>query len=233
MGRNSAGLLLAKQLLSLARVGLGIWLVLFLSAFNAPPLYESKARGFLTDKGISSTTILKLEERSPLTLEEVAMLSRFDDIATLHLLGSNPSTSREILTRLAQHRVQDVRWGAATNPNTPVDLLLKLRTPGEYSTANGYLARNPALSVEIIREMFRSKEAAWYDIAMNTACPMDLMREIIERGTETDRTWLAWNRNLPPEIVERLANDPSSDVARMLSGNPTYLRWKKRDQLKP
>lgn len=213
--------------ISLSKLCFGIGLALLLCACNAPPLYESRAREFLTDKGISPTTILKLEERTPLSAEEVAMLNRFNDVPTLHLLGSNPSTTREILTRLAQHRAQDVRWGAATNPNTPMELLLKLRTPGKYSTTNGYLARNPALPEAVIREMFRSKEVAWYDIAMNTACPVDLMREIIERGTETDRTWLAWNRNLPPEIMERLAKDPSPDVARMLSGNLAYLRLKK------
>jgi hypothetical protein len=143
------------------------------------------------------------------------------------LLGSNPSTPRETLARLAQHPVQDVRWGAATNSNTPLELVLKLRTPGKYSTTNGYVARNPGLPEEIIREMFRAKEAGWANIAMNKACPIDLMREIIERGTETDRSWLAWNRNLPPELMQRLANDPSPEVTRMLSGNPAYLRWKK------
>lgn len=213
------------QQLSLS--GLWIGLLLLMCACNAPPMYEPRAREFLTEHAVSAATILKLEERRPLSAEEVAVLSRFNDVPTLHLLGSNPSATREILTRLAQHRVQDVRWGAATNPNTPLDLLMKLRTPGKYSTMNDYLARNPALPDAVIREMFRSREAAWSDIAMNTACPVDLMQEIIERGTESDRTWLAWNRNLPPEIMERLAHDPSPGVTRMLSGNPTYLRWKK------
>ncbi|MBI5638688.1 MAG: hypothetical protein HZA03_12055 [Nitrospinae bacterium] len=228
---NRAGTLVVRRLYFLIKGGLGIGLMLFLNACNTPPLYESKAREFLTGQGVSASTILKLEERSPLSAEEVVMLSRFNDVSTLHLLGSNPSTPREILMRLARHRIQDVRWGAATNPNTPKELLLKLRTQGRYSTTNGYLARNPALPEEIIREMFRAKEVAWYDIAMNTACPIDLMREILERGTDTDRTWLAWNRNLPPEIMERLAKDPSPGVARMLSGNPTYARWKKKPSL--
>lgn len=227
----------SKQLQFISRAGLGIGLIVFLSScdvltVNAPPMYEPRAREFLTEHGVPAATILKLEERTPLTAEEVTMLSRYNDAPTLHLLGSNPSASREILTRLVQHRVEDVRWGAATNPNTPLELLLKLRTPGKYSTMNSYLARNPALPEAVIREMFRTGEVAWYDIAMNTACPIDLMREIIERGTETDRTWLAWNRNLPPEIMERLANDPSPDVSRMLSGNPTYRRWEKKRALK-
>lgn len=227
MGRDRVNRMLVRQLLFFTRAGLGLGLLLLLNACNAPPLYGTKAEKFLTKQGVSASTILKLVEGNPLTAEEVLMLSRFNDVSTLHLLGSNPSTPREILTRLVQHRTQDVRCGAATNPNTPLELLLKLRTPGEYSTSNACLARNPALPEAVIREMFRSKESAWYDIAMNPACPIDLMREIIGHGTNTDRTWLAWNRNLPPEIMERLANDPSPEVARMLSGNPTYLRWKK------
>jgi hypothetical protein len=66
---------------------------------------------------------------------------------------------------------------------------------------------------------------------MNPSCPVDLMQEIIEKGTDTDRTWLAWNRNLPPEIMKRFEKDPSDGVARMLSGNPTYLKWKKPERL--
>ncbi|MDH4187254.1 MAG: hypothetical protein OEV08_09665 [Nitrospira sp.] len=205
-------------------------LALLLGACNAPPMYGNNAEKFLAGQGVPAATILKLVEGSPLSVDEVALLGRFDDVSTLHLLGSNPSTPTEVLTRLMQHRAQDVRWGAATNPNTPLELVLKLRTPGELSINNAYLARNPALPETVIREMFRTKEAQWHNIAQNPACPIDLMREIIERGTDFDRTWLAWNRNLPPEIMEHLAQDPSPDVARMLSGNPTYLRWKKPDR---
>lgn len=217
---------------SLGSGWLGLCLILLLGAcdftVNAPPMYEPRAREFLTGQGISTSTILKLEERIPLEASEVALLERFDDVPTLFLLGWNSSTPPEILKRLVQHPVEDVRWGAATNRNTPMELVLKLRTPGKYTTANAYVARNPALPEKIIREMFQSRDASWSDIAMNPSCPVELMQEIIEKGSDTDRTWLAWNRNLPPEIMARLSNDPSPDVARMLSGNSTFLEWKTR-----
>ena len=233
MRRNNASGSIAILYGFFLRTTIGLGLILLLGACNSPPLYGTKASKFLTEKGVPHTTILKLVEMSPLTAEEVALLSGFENVPTLHLLGSNPSTPPELLARLAQHQVQDVRWGAATNPNTPLELLLKLRTPGVYSTINGYLARNPALPENVLREMYRSKEVSGSEIAMNPACPIDVMREILEHGTDTDRAWLAWNRNLPHEIMQRLANDPSPDVARMLSGNPTYLRWKKLGSEKP
>lgn len=228
-----------NKLLVLSPVSIG-WLgglcvVLLLGAcdftVNTPPMYESRAREFLTERNVSASTILKLEERSPLEASEVVLLARFDDVPTLFLLGCNPSTSPEILRRLVQHPVEDVRWGASTNPNTPMELVLQLRTRGKYSTANGYVARNPALPESVIREMFNTKEAAWVDIAMNPSCPVDLMQEIIEKGTDFDRTWLAWNRNLPPAIMASLEKEASEGVARMLSGNPTYLKWRKQNKI--
>jgi hypothetical protein len=220
----------------------GMWLILvclWLAACNAPPLYESKARDFLRAHGVAAATIAKLEERVPLSSAEVETLTRFEHvldvpmvgrvlqyfsssgrIATLHLLASNPAASRKLLERLIAHPVEDVRWGAATNPNTPQALLFAQRSVGSYSTMNAYLARNPALPVEVLWQMYHAHEAAGYDFALNPACPLELMQEILLHGNETDRTWLAWNKNLPDGIRRQLEQDPSPDVQRMLRAHP-------------
>jgi hypothetical protein len=212
-----------------------------LAACNAPPLYESKARDFLRAHGVAAATIAKLEERVPLSSAEVENLSRFEHvldvpmvdrvlqffssggrIATLHLLAANPAAPPTLLVRLIAHPVEDVRWGAVTNPNTPQALLLAQRNAGSYSTMNAYLTRNPALPVEVLWQMYHAHEAAGYDFALNPACPPELMQEILLHGSETDRTWLAWNKNLPDGIRLQLEQDPSPDVQRMLRANPAH-----------
>lgn len=216
-------------------------LLTLLAACNSPPLYESKAREFLLAQGITEQVIGKLDDRASLDNNEVAQLARFEypvslpwlaswsqrfssagRIATLHLLASNPSAPPELLTRLIQHPIEDVRWGAATNPLTPLTLLYAQRSMGKYSTMNAYLAHNPALPSTVLWKMYRVHEAAGYDFAMNPSCPLDLMQEIFTHGNEQDRTWLAWNKNLPEEIMQQLAQDPSPSVQRMLQANPVY-----------
>jgi hypothetical protein len=87
---------------------------------------------------------------------------------------------------------------------------------------NAYLTRNPALPVEVLWQMYHAHEAAGYDFALNPACPPELMQEILLHGSETDRTWLAWNKNLPDGIRLQLEQDPSPDVQRMLRANPAH-----------
>jgi hypothetical protein len=214
---------------------------LTLAACNAPPLYESKARDFLRAQGVAAATIAKLEERAPLSAAEVESLAHLEyllnvpvvgralqffsssgRIATLHLLAANPSAPTELLERLIAHPVEDVRWGAATNPHTPQALLFAQRSVGQFSIMNGYLARNPALPVPVLLQMYRAHEAAGYNFALNPACPLELMQEILLHGSETDHTWLAWNKNLPDEIRRQLALDTSPGVQRMLRANPQH-----------
>lgn len=192
---------------------------------NAPPMYHSRADAFLSRQGVDPKIISRLIEQRPLSDHEIGLLARFDNVPTLHLLAAHPSTSQAVLLRLARHQNEEVRWGAASNPNVPLDILLQMRTRGQYSTMNEYLARNPALPEEVIHDMLRGKEAQLVSVAMNPACPPDLMREIAEHGQDLERIWLAWNRNIPPEIMAKLAHDPSPDVVRMLSGNPAYRKW--------
>lgn len=205
---------------------LALWLAL--AACNAPPMYHSRAADFLKRKGVDAATIQRLVDRQALSAREIERLAGFDDVPTLHLLGSHPSAPAPLLAKLARHHNEEVRWGAASNPNTPSDLLFALRTTGSYSTMNQYLVRNPALPPAVLRDMIRAKEAQLLFVAMNPACPPDLMQEIIERGTDLERAWLAFNPGIPPEVMARLAQDPSPDVARMLKSNPAYRKWASR-----
>ncbi len=205
-------------------IGLLMALAVTLAACNAPPLYEKRAREFLAKQGVSSSVIARLEERRPPTADEAAALTQYDNIAVLHLVGNNPGTPRPLLERLSKHHNFEVRTGVAYNPTTPLDLLLPLRTPGQYTTVNEHLARNPQIPQEILWEMYRNGEAQRISLGMNPNCPREIMVEIVTSGNEGERTWLAANPNLPPELMDRLEKDPSELVRKFLAQNPTYKR---------
>lgn len=209
---------------------LRIWRLLLmtiaLQACNAPPLYETRAEEYLAKRGVPSALITRLAERSPVSAKEAEALARYDDSAVLHLLASNPSLPAALILSLAKHPDEEVRWGIAYNPSAPLATLSSLRMPGRYSTMNEYLARNPRVPAAMLMEMYRSGEANKVSFGMNPACPREIMDEIATNGTDLDRTWLAANPGLPPELIAVLVRDPSPDVQRFLAQNPAFRNWK-------
>ncbi len=196
----------------------------FFGACNTPPLYQSKARAFLQRQGIPSETVEKLTLRQPLDPATAERLSRYDNVAVLHLVGANPGTPVALIERLAKHENFEVRTGVAVNPAAPLDVLLSLRTSGAYTTVNHALARNPRLPHTVLMEMYRDGEAGAGSFAMNPNCPPELMRRIAAAGDEIERAWLATNPNLPEDLARRLAEDESRLVRDHFSTNPTYGR---------
>ncbi|MBI1822093.1 MAG: hypothetical protein HYR79_10340 [Nitrospirae bacterium] len=190
------------------------WLPIWLP-INSPPLYEKDAREYLQKKEVSSEVIRKLEERKLLSEAEVLELSKFKNVAVLHLLASNPGATEDLLRQLADHRSKVVLWGVASNKNTPLEILLKFRTPGDYTTMNCYLARNPGLPEPLIREMYKQGEASLFDFALNESLPADLMEELLSKD-ETVRFGLSLNLKIPDHICQALANDPDELVRRNL-----------------
>ena len=210
------------------RDGIGLLgLVLAGCALNTPPLYESRAEAFLERQGVAEVSIEKLKARQPLEPDEARQLGQYKDTATLFLLASNEGTPAEIVERLASSEDVEVRWGAATNPNLSAETMNRLRTPGKYSTINGYLARNPALPLEVLRAMYRSGEATKQDVAMNPSCPPDLVDAILAEQPAGVRQYLSTNRGLGPAAWTRLEKDPSPSVVKMLQHNRAYVRWKR------
>lgn len=205
--------------LHIARISL--LLALFLYSCNSPPLYESRARIYLKIKNVSQSVITRLTLRQALTKSEVEMLVQFDYIPVLHLVGANPGTPVEILERLAKHHDFEVRTGVAANNHAPLDLLLPLRTVGEYTTVNSVLATNPQIPQSVLWEMYRNREALLASLAGNENCPQELMREIASKGDWLDRLSLARNPSLPPDLFERLKDDPNKLIRANLARNPS------------
>ena len=213
---------LIKRLVALTLISL-------LASCNEPPLYGKNAKAFLGEKGESLNLIENLTRRRAIDESTAKRLSNYDNIAVLHLLGANPGTPEIIIRQLSQHKNLEVRTGVAVNPATPIDVLTALRTKGKYTTVNTALASNPILPKKILWEMYRQEEALASSFAMNPNCPVELMWDIFRTGSEQDRTWLAYNRNLPPELMQVLETDSSKIVKNYLQSNPTYQKWKSGD----
>lgn len=193
---------------------------------NSPPMYHARAKAYLESKRVAADLVAKLVDERPLSGVEADLLATHDDVATLHLLGANPGTPAALVALLAGHADEEVRWGAATHPALRRETMLSLRTVGTYSTMNDYLARNPSLPADVMRTMYWNREASAASIAMNPACPADIVADVLANQPDTVRAWLAWNRGLDARTVEQLDRDPSPLVARMLRSNPAYWRWK-------
>ncbi|MCW8964571.1 MAG: hypothetical protein OQL16_12305 [Gammaproteobacteria bacterium] len=206
------------------RIHLFVVLILGLTIIgcNAPPLYNKNAREFLQEQGFEKDVISKLTTRQPLDAGIAEQLSQYENINVLHLLGANPGTPPYIIDRLAKHEHFEVRTGVATNPNAPLELLLSFRSKGEYTSVNNALARNPRLSPSTIWEMYENGEAGHVSFGLNPNCPPKLMRIIANEGNETARAWLATNRNLTGDVMQKLAQDESKLVRNYLARNSTY-----------
>lgn len=202
-------------------------ILISLAACNTPPLYQQRARAFLQREGVAGDVIRRLTTRQPLEPDVAARLAQYDNVAVLHLVGANPGTPTEIVAQLARHENFEVRTGVAVNSNAPLDVLLSLRTPGEYTTVNHALARNPRLPQELLMEMYRNREAGIGSFGMNPNCPPELMRRIAAEGDEVERAWLATNPSLPEDLARQLAEDDSPVVRDHFDINPTYGRRRK------
>lgn len=203
---------------------------LLLAGCNAPPMYEGNARAFLQAQGVDAALSEKLSRHETLTEAEVVMLQGYENIAVKHLLGANLGTPPELLAELARHPDFEVRTGVASNPKTPMAVLLSLRTPGRYTTLNGALSGNPMLPQKLLREMYNAGEAEVLDLATNPNLPEDLMRAIDKKGDWLAHSQLASNPKLPRDLLDKYLADKNEAVrGRAQSNAQTDPRYKRAE----
>ena len=220
------------------KIFLSIMVLTVLAACNAPPMYGTRAQEYLRKQNVSDELILRLVEGRALTESEAVMLEKFKEhwfqqlfpgnpiTAVLHLLAGNPSIPPSMISRLSLEGDEEIRRGVATNPSASLETLLTFRTIGIYSLMNESLSRNPRIPPEVLIEMYRNREANKASFAMNPNCPPELMHDLAEHGGDFEKTWLAANENLLPELIPGLEKDPSENVRRSLVRNKAYKNWK-------
>jgi hypothetical protein len=199
-------------------------LSLALSACNEPPLYQSRAAEFLHEHGIEEDLIQRLVNRREISSDEAERLAAFSSIPVLHLVASNPGTSKSLLYRLAKHWSFEVHTALVSNPSAPVDLVLSFRTPGKYTTVNDAMARNPNLPSKLLCEMYNQREIGRVSPALNPNCPPEIMWRIYNEGNSVDRAWLATNPNLPVGLMRMLEASSDKVIKDYLRTNPSYKK---------
>jgi hypothetical protein len=199
-------------------------LFLTLTACNGPPLYQGRAAEFLHEHGVEEELIQRLVNRREISPDEADRLAAFNNIPVLHLVASNPSTSKTLLYRLAKHSSFEVHTGIVSNPSAPLDLVLSFRTPGKYTTVNDAMARNPNLPSKLLCEMYDQREIGRVSPGLNPNCPPEIMWRIYQEGNSTDHAWLATNPNLPAALMARLESSSDKVVKDYLRTNPSYKK---------
>ena len=170
----------------------------------------------------------------PIVLEQLASNS---DLATIRIVASKANTPANVLERLAEHQDYTVRYNVALNPNTP-DTALELLARFNHSEANAPSATKNALKTMMAGA---DKNQIRIFIASNPRTPLAALemlanREFLREENATPSTdhsmffprrndeevleALARNPNLTPELLERLARDPSPNVRSKLIHNP-------------
>ncbi len=175
---------------------------------HPPPVAHTEA----TSAGTPLTIHQKLERRVPLTPAEVDSLRGVSAEPTLVRLLTNPGTPPEMLRSFAVHPTDAVRIAVASNPRTPVDVLVSLRAAGVGQPINRALAMNPSTPVDLLRDMRAKGEAGDVSLASNPSLPVDLMEDAHRRGDELVRLNLARNPATPKRLLDTLAQDESPAV---------------------
>ncbi|MFD9004786.1 hypothetical protein ACFV0T_28145 [Streptomyces sp. NPDC059582] len=157
----------------------------------------------------------------------------------------NPATPVEAVVHFADHPSMLLRWALAARQDLPRQVCARLASdpaPG----VRGDLAENPALDDALIRALADDRDPeVRRRLAHHPRVPLDVLTrlartarigatpvpriaaasaaEIEELATSPDpaaRMLVAQRRDLPPEIRDRLADDPDAKVVKALAPHP-------------
>lgn len=109
---------------------------------------------------------------------------------TLHvryIVAGNPNTPKEVLARLANDTLENIRRRVAENPRTPVTVLLQM-------------ASDPNIDVRL-------------SVAENPNTPPEVLEQLAADDNVDVRYGVAENPHIPAEILGRLAEDDNPYVA--------------------
>ncbi|HEY9860440.1 MAG TPA: HEAT repeat domain-containing protein [Candidatus Obscuribacterales bacterium] len=166
------------------------------------------------------------------TLEK---LSRDDYVPTVRAVASHSNTPPHVLERLATHPDYTTRDSVAGNPNTPPaalellaryneseanapstskDALKSMMPPAGNNQIRKRVARNPRTPLAVLemlasREFVKGKETGG---SANPLFPPTTIEEVLEA--------LLYNPSLTPQILARLALDPSPKIRSLLVRHP-------------
>ncbi len=163
--------------------------------------------------------------RNPKTPEELLRKLSEDDKEEVRLgCASNESTPEDILREFALEENLEFRRTIAKNRATPSDILEKLATSGDTATRQAALD-NPSTPEEIVelieRATLKQNHFHAWTVFADPELPVDDAIKLADPDLGEFAAHLAAQHpQLPPELLETLADHPSSVVRYMVAANP-------------
>ena len=131
----------------------------------------------------------------------------------------------ELLEIYSHDPVPYVRECVANNPATPLDVLRQMIE----DPTNGFfvlreLARNPNTPVDGLKRLVQLERGDHVDlkmcIASNPSAPADLLSELSKISFMPLHRAIVYNRNTPPDIIDKLVKNDPYDVRGAAADNP-------------
>lgn len=139
-------------------------------------------------------------------------------------VASNPTASTDMLRALATDCDEGVRGSVAKNPKVPADLyaqLVPLLVGGDDWDARCEVASNPATPLDILIGLSRDEERSVVGgVARNPSAPAEVLARLATAEDSWLRLLVAANPTTPIDLLGRLAHDADADVRRAVAGNP-------------
>ena len=141
--------------------------------------------------------------------------------------ASNPNSDPAVVSVLAGDSNDLVREAVADNPNCGPEVLSRLASDSAADVAVAALM-NPSCPEQTLRQACGDNFDGEHrrGVATNPACPPDLIERLVEDPERVVACCVVANPACPPELVERAATDPSSVVRNgvaLRQGCPAHL----------
>lgn len=149
-------------------------------------------------------------------------MSRRLTVAARAMEAADPATSIQRLCELVGDQSPSVRREAAANSSTPADAVAQLGSDQDWRTRAVVAARG-GIPADVHLGLISDK--VWqvrYALADNPHADPTVWVAMARTASSDTRTVFAGNRWLPEEIAQILADDPDSDVRRVVASVTPY-----------
>jgi hypothetical protein len=163
--------------------------------------------------------------RQPITPERWRrIVEHFAEAGVPELLGENPGLCPEAAEAMIEEGNPGHRRALAANEHLPEALLERLAEDRELWPL---LARNPSISEDLLRRLYREEEALREALAANPSTPAELLEALYGTGEFRYHQALAANPSTPMEILHQLKTDHRLWL--ILQENETFVREANRE----
>jgi hypothetical protein len=148
---------------------------------------------------------LDLAKDPTTSLDILERLAKSDRIAVVKAIAANPSTPVSLLIELAEHEYMSVRKEIALNLNTPIEILPKFINDRKFVI--NALPENPHLQADL-------------QAAKSTDTDLDQLAELAQSPYVFIRREIALNPNTTADLLEKLSEDEDWQILHKVAKHP-------------